>query len=875
VRAGDMSEELTEQSVESLGARRFLPLLGLFAGSGCAALIYEIVWFQMLELVIGSSGVSLGILLGTFMGGMCLGSLALARVVSPGRHPLRVFACIEAGIGVCGVAALLLVPLVGRLYVAVAGHGLVGMLLRGAVCGLCLLPPTMLMGATLPAISRWVETTRQGVSWLGFFYGGNIAGAALGSLLAGFYLLRVHDVGVATYWAVAINGAVAVTALGLAFAWKFQGSEAEIRTRFEARDPITSLGVSEAELDFGGKLTTSGVGTLCAEGTWPVYVAIALSGASALGAEVVWTRLLSLMLGATVYTFSIILAVFLVGLGIGSGIGSAVGRWTARPRVALGVCQMLLVGAIALAAQLLAKSLPYWPINPLLSLSPWLDFQLDLLRCAWVVLPATCLWGASFPLALAAAARAGQDPGRLVGRVYASNTLGAIVGALGCSLVLMQWLGTQQVQRLLIGCSALAGLVMWVAELCATGGLRRKSDGNVEGSTSRAQGLLAGGLGVRTTLVGGAFVVVVLALVWLLAQSVPKVPWELVAYGRYLPTKKDWGTNLYVGEGMNASVAVTEASKGVRNFHVSGKVEASTDAHDMRLQRMLGHLPALLHPGPRAVLVVGCGAGVTAGSFTTHPGVERIVICEIEPLIPRVVARYFASENYNVVSNPRAEVVYDDGRHFVLTTHEKFDIITSDPIHPWVKGAATLYTKEYFETIKRHLKPGGLVAQWVPLYESSPAAVKSELTTFFDVFPNGTVWGNEVDGEGYDLVLLGQAGPLQIDLGQVQRRLNRQEYQRVSQSLKDVGFRSAFSLLATYAGQASDLRTWLHGTELNRDRNLRLQYLAGMGLNLTQSGTIYADMLFYRRFPEELFVGTNEWVRALRLSVESPRHEQE
>jgi len=322
---------------------------------------------------------------------------------------------------------------------------------------------------------------------------------------------------------------------------------------------------------------------------------------------------------------------------------------------------------------------------------------------------------------------------------------------------------------------------------------------------------------------------------------------------------------------MNASVAVTQISRRVRNFHVSGKVEASTDTHDMRLQRMLGHLPALLHPEPRAVLVVGCGAGVTAGSFTVHPGVERIVICEIEPLIPRVVARYFAPENYDVVHNPRVEVVYDDGRHFVLTTHEKFDIITSDPIHPWVKGAATLYTREYFETVKRHLNPGGLVAQWVPLYESNPAAVKSELATFFDVFPNGTVWGNEVDGEGYDLVLLGQAGPLQIDLGQVQRRLNREDYQRVSKSLQDVGLRSAFSLLATYAGQASDLWPWLQRAEINRDLNLRLQYLAGMGLNLDQAGTIYAGMLAYRRFPKELFLGTNAWVKALQPVIDRPK----
>jgi spermidine synthase len=221
-----------------------------------------------------------------------------------------------------------------------------------------------------------------------------------------------------------------------------------------------------------------------------------------------------------------------------------------------------------------------------------------------------------------------------------------------------------------------------------------------------------------------------------------------------------------------------------------------------------------------------------------------------------------------VLRDPRVVVVYDDARHFVLTTHETFDIITSDPIHPWVKGAATLYTKEYFETVKRHLNPGGLVAQWVPLYESNPAAVQCELATFFEVFPNGTVWGNAVDQEGYDMVLLGQAGPLPIDLGLVQRRLNGENYQRVLKSLRDAGFRSAFSLLTTYAGRASDLRPWLEGVELNRDRNLRLQYLAGMGLNLNQSASIYADMLSYRHFPEGLFVGTNELVRALRHTLE-------
>src|SRR3954454_20066028 len=191
--------------------QRFLPLLVLlFVGSGCAALIYEIVWFQLIQLVIGSSAVSLGVLLGTFMGGMCVGSLLLPRFVSPERHPLRVYAVLEAGIGVLGLLVLVAVPLVGGAYTATSAHGMAGILLRGLVCAICLLPPTLLMGATLPAIARWVETTPTGVSWLGFFYGSNIAGAVFGCLFAGFYLLRVHDMATTTIVAVAVNFGVAI-----------------------------------------------------------------------------------------------------------------------------------------------------------------------------------------------------------------------------------------------------------------------------------------------------------------------------------------------------------------------------------------------------------------------------------------------------------------------------------------------------------------------------------------------------------------------------------------------------------------------------------------------------------------------------------------
>jgi spermidine synthase len=777
-------------------ARRYhAALLLLFAGSGCSALIYEIVWYQLLQLVIGSTAVSLGVLLATFMGGLCLGSLLLPRYLSPDRHPLRAYAYIEIGIGACGILALMGMPLISGIYVAAAAHGMPSILMRAIICAICLLPPTILMGASLPAAARWLKTSAEGVSWMGLLYGANTAGAVFGCLLAGFYLLRMFDMAAATYAAAAINATVAALSLALAR-------------------------MSPHKVEAGAAPQSAG-----AAGYWPVYVAIAFSGASALGAEVVWTRLLGLMLGATVYTFSIILAIFLVGLGIGSGVGSIVVRSMKRPRAALGCCQMALAATVAWTAWQLSDSLPYWPVNPFLSTSLWYTFQLDMVRCLWAVLPAALLWGASFPLALGAVAPRGGDPGRLVGKVYAANTFGAILGALAFSMMLIPWIGTRHSESVLIGMGAVSALVVLIP---------------LAWRSRSAVGFAA---------LAGASVCAAL-----MATHVSDVPGELIAYGRRITTSTGQSKILYTAEGMNASIAISQWNDGAIQFHVSGKVEASTEPYDMRLQRMLGHLPALIHGQPKSALIVGFGAGVTAGTFVLHPSIQRIVICEMEPVIPPTAKKYFHVQHYDVLDDRRTQVYYDDARHYVLTTPEKFDIITSDPIHPFVKGSATLYSKEYFEMVKGRLNPGGIVTQWVPLYESDMDTVKSEIATFFDVFPDGAIFANELNGGGYDLVMLGWGAPSKISVDAAEELLESGPYRAVAESLREVGFNSAIQMFGTYAGRATDLRQWLADAQINHDEDLRLQFLAGMALNNSQENAIYGAMLNYRRFPEDLFV---------------------
>ena len=806
-------------------ASRFLPLLlVLFAASGCSALIYEIVWYQTLQLAIGSTAVSLGFLLAAFMGGLCIGSIGLPRLLAKrysAAHPLRIYAVLEVGIGICGILVLFGIPLVNRIYVAGAEHGLPGLMLRGFIAGVCLLPPTILMGASLPALVRWVENTRRGVSWWGLLYGGNTLGAVIGCLLAGFYLLRVFNMAATTYVAAVINFAIAAASWLLA-----------------ARTPARS--------DEGGPDVEAASITAPVEesANWPVYLTIAISGATALGAEVVWTRLMAMILGSTVYVFSIILAVFLIGLALGSGLGSMALRslrTPAGPRLALGWSQVLLTLGIAWTAYMIADSIPYWPVNPMLGTSPWFSFQLDMVRCLWAILPPALLWGASFPLACAAVSAPDRDSSQVVGSVYAANTLGAIVGALLVSITLVPAIGTQNSERAMLLLSAAAALVMLLPQMIR----------------SRSVALTAA-------------VTAAMLLAIQLARGVDAIPGKVIAYGRRIAISSPNSELLYTIEGRNSSVAITRWNDGAIEVDVNGHVEATTEPYDMKLQRMVGHLPGLIHPNPKSVLGIGFGAGVSAGTFTRYPGIEKITVCEIEPVIPPTSTRFFAKQDYDVYHNPRTHIVFDDARHYLMTTTEHFDIIASDPLDVFVKGTAALYTKEYFDAVKRHLNPGGMFTLYVPLYESDLRTVKSELATFFEAFPHATVWANTIQGRGYDMVFMGQEGPLRVNVDEMESRLARPDYALVAQSLKEIGVPSSIDLLGTYAGQKSDLAAWLQDAELNRDGDLRLQYIGGWGINSSMEDLIYRQLMSYRRPPGAIFTGSPQNLQALGVALNTP-----
>jgi spermidine synthase len=764
-------------------------------GSGAAALIYEIVWFQLLELSVGATALSLAIILATFMGGMCLGSLLFPRVVPQRFHPFRIYAVIELSIAALGLLVLFAMP--------TAASGLAATLI--------LLPPTLLMGATLPALARALESP----SWIGFCYGSNIAGGVLGCLIAGFYLLPKYDVTTATYVAASVNLAIAILSVSAAFRGMPCGAGWQPAADWQS----ASQGVLHSS---GRRATNPPQATSLPH--MPIIVAIALSGFSALAAESIWTRKLGLLFGGSVYTLSLIVAVFLIGLGLGAAVGSFLIQTSKNPRRALAACQLL--GALAIAwASWSTSSLPYWPIDPTLSAGVRYTFELDLVRALWVLLPATTFWGASFPLALAATDASSET----VARLYSANTLGAIAGALTASLLLMGWIGSQGAERVIIAVSALAAIVLFPR-----------------------------------------WAPLAIAASALLIYTIPPISKVLIAHGRFAPSWTGKGDIIFAREGVNSSVAVTDFPHNVRTFHVAGKIQASTVARDMRLQRMLGHLTTLTVEHPKSVLVIGCGAGITAGAVSIDPRVEHETIVEIEALVPQAAAQYFSKPNFDVLHNPKVQVHIEDGRHYVLTTNDHFDGITVDPLDPWVKGAANLYTKEFIQAMRDHLNPGGSVTMYVQLFETTPEAVKSTVATFFAVFPNATIWGNPSEGKGHDMLLLGTVAPLKIDLDAMEQRMDYRNDSPLSRSLEEVGLSSPVDLFATYAGRKQDLREWLQGAPINRDRNLRMSYLAGLGLNLDDAINIYADLLAYREFPEDIFTSSQGRVDSLRRALHLP-----
>lgn len=728
---------------------RLAALLVLFFLSGVCGLAYQVLWLRLLSLIFGVTVYAASTVLAAFMAGLAIGSTLAARVLARVRRPLMVFGIAEILIGVSALITPFALDAASTLYgwlYPVSGGSLPVLTAARLVTGfVVLLVPTILMGMTLPVLSAssLVRGPTFG-SHVSALYAVNTAGAVTGAMLTGFYLIGAIGIQRAFLAGAFINVAVGVIALMLDRSVDEAGA-----SQHEDAAPLESTAVQSHAMPIGA---VSGV--------------IALSGFVALALEIVWFRMLVQYLAATTYAFTTMLVTVLVGIALGGGLAVVLLRkpydWVAglaRIQLATGIA--VLVSAIFLGWSYAAG----WRTSG--------EWQAS----AAAILPVSILMGLSFPVALhlasQRAARASAfDLARQVGRLYALNVVGAIVGALVGGFVLIPFLGTR---RSLIAMGAVYG----------------------------ASALLLAWRHPRKTRLLAGVAVATLAFV-LLAGKVPD-PFSAAYTRRYGRDMREFWRE----EGVQTAVSV-HASEFRRSLYLDGLHQANDTPDMVVLHRIIGHLPMVLHPDPREVLVIGLGGGATAGAVSQYPG-ARVQIVELSDSV-RKAASFFAHINYDVLKRPNIRLRVDDGRNFLLLSHETFDVVTADIIQPVHAGAGNLYSREYFTLVRNALEDDGLALQWIgrrPLTQYSLI-----MRTFLDVFPHATLW---LDGN----LMVGSTKPLQISEATFARKRSQPQ---TAAALDEVGLTSFEILTGWYTAGPDAMRRFVGAGPLLTDDRPLVEY---------------------------------------------------
>lgn len=754
----------------------------LFFLSGGTALVYQVVWMRQLSLFFGSDAYAAAITLSVFMGGLSLGGYLVGRIGDRIKRPLLIYGLLEIGIALCALAFPLIIFGFDDVYRSIYQESYTTQPLkyqgfRIAVAIQVLLVPTALMGATLPLLIRQFAPKEGELGqWVSFFYATNTLGAFVGTLLAGFFLLQafgVHDTNLANLFVTLAIGVVAVVLAGL-------GLGVDQEKRDAVMPDLTNNPANEKS--FGGMDKKT------------VAVAIAISGLAALALEVVWTRVLVQSFSGTVHSFAVMLACFLFGIFYGSRKVAGTVDECPNPAALLYVLEMWLVGTVALLVPMIYIVPSFfgtlvWGLIDLTGGS----FETGSIVAQFIIAslfifgPATLL-GATFPVAVKAYTGNIRQRAHGTGVVYAANTGGAMLGALFGGFVLLPILGTRA------GLVAVAMLFLVAAMTLRRSAMNGKKDGRPAGFHTMIPLIL---------LVGGT-------------SSLALIPEQTVV--NYNMQKSTTPRVIYHGDGVAHTVDIVRSDQGNIIMMVNGNIEADTTFVQRRHFVLKGHLPLLLHGQAREVAVVGLGLGITTRAILNNPTVDRVRLIELSPEI--VEAHRLNPEIAgNVLEDPKLDLLIDDGRNFMNMTGEKFDMITADPIHPRITGVGYLYTQQYYEMIKRRLKDGGVVLQWMPMYRISKRSFDVALRTFAKVFSNASFW--YVRGHG---LFVGGTDALSIDY----RRLTEQFSQtQVRKDLDSIQINTPEELFSHLLMDAEHVRTYLATTgddTVNTDDNAFLEY---------------------------------------------------
>lgn len=715
-----------------------MPVALCFFLSGAAALILQVLWTRMLGHVFGATALAVSTTLTVFMAGLALGSHFGGKYAHRLKRPLVAFAALETAVGAYGLLVPSLFEMLPSLQRAVGLElGFWGYaLFRFVMVALILALPTTAMGATLPILAQGVvKRSDEMASRVGALYAANTFGAVLGAFVAGFVLIPDYGITTTVYLAAAIDLFVAVLVLLL---FTVGGSKL-LLTRVRAQ-PADEL-LDEFEHDQAPLPPTP------ARVQNVTLFVFAASGAAAMAMEVLWSRAVGVVIGASTYSFTLILTTFLVGLASGAAITSAyVERLKSPVRVLAWV--EIAVGATALLASALIDRAPFWLLEAAQGPGITMDgiYRTNFFIAAAITFPSTLALGAVMPLVVRVLAPRGEgEAGAIVGRAYAVNTLGAIVGSFAGGFLILPLLG---VEYGLLAC-ALGSVALGVG-LAVSSGVQPK------------RFVIAGALAVAFVMVlprwdvrrwtAGMFRMY-------LARTVYDEGWE------------PYGKVIYHRDGVVTTVTVEQQDDGVGvSLKVNGKVDAS-DIGDMPTQILSGLLPYLLHEGPKDTLVIGYGSGVTPGAVLQAP-VDTVRVAEIEDAVYEAANTHFSHVNHAPHTHERCELHVDDGRNFLLTRDDTYDIIISEPSNPWMSGAASLFTQDFFEIAKGRLREGGVFLQWLQLYELAPKNIHALVRTFHSVFPYVLIF--TPDPTSNDTFLIGAEHPLKLSRARIQASLDNE-----------------------------------------------------------------------------------------------------
>ncbi|MGH9824272.1 MAG: fused MFS/spermidine synthase, partial [Blastocatellia bacterium] len=704
--------------------------------------------------------------------------------------------------------------------------------IRFVLAGLVLIIPTALMGATLPVLANYYVDERRNIGLkVGSLYSVNTFGAVLGAISGGFVLIPALGMRKSSYTAAGINLTLGIVALGVSR--MTAGLKGSAQRPISTDDAATKAALANSNKQLKTKSTNVKPGG-GRQATIIILAGFALSGFVALSYEVIWSRVLALIIGSSVYAFSIMLATFLVGLAVGSTAAARMVDRLRRPIFAFAVIEFL-IGLTSLGGAYLFNELPY----AFIGLYRWLASSsvavLLLARFAvasLVMIAPTLLLGTLFPLVVrivhghkvdqpdAAAFR----PSRTVGDVYAVNTLGSICGAFASGFIMIPGLGILASLRLSIALNFVIAAVIFGALLLSPSMIVEAAKGS--GKKARRKG-------PRRRVPALAWLPAAAAVLLILWTALERPPWDISimssAVYRYAPqviqmdrqrffdyfSEKGQGDTIFYKEGLTATVVVQRQSGG-RVLKVNGKPDAST-AGDLPTQVLIGDLPLLVREQADDCLVIGLGSGVTLGSVEQFP-VKHVTCVELEPAVIQA-SHCFDDLNNKPLEDPRLRLVVNDGRNFIDTTREKYDVIVSEPSNPWLTGAASLFTLEYFQQGAKRLKDGGVFSQWLQIYEMAPQDVQSMIATFRAVFPEVYLFRG---AEG-DLMLLGAKAPLKFDLNLIRSRLAEP---KVAADLGRVKVKTAADLVSRLYMGTSELRRYTAGSDLNTDDNALIEFSA-------------------------------------------------